>query len=194
MVCGSSTVNYGMWSTTTSSKNSASLNVGIASFALNATTNCAGFFALADYGTSAPTFSSAALIADNGSTSSDIFVARDNGTATFTIADGGVVTSTGSRVLKIRTVTAAGSVTVSATSDYVVEIKKTTGAATTVNLPSLPATGLKFIIKDGKFDAATNNITITPASGNIDNAATYVLNKNGQSATIIYNGTQWIIL
>ena len=84
--------------------------------------------------------------------------------------------------------------TVSATTDYVIEVNKSSGVATAVNLPASPATGLTFVIKDGKFDAATNNITLTPAAGNIDNAATFVMNKNGQSATIVYNGTQWLIL
>lgn len=190
----SSTANYAAWNTATSSGNSAALNVGVASFALNATTNCAGLFALADYGTSAPTFANCALIADNGSTTGDIFIARDNGTSVFKIADGGVLTASAAQVNKIRTVTSAGAVTVSATTDYIIEINKSSGAATTVNLPSSPATGLTFIIKDGKFDAATNNITLTPASGNIDNAASYIMNRNGQSATIAYNGTQWIIL
>ena len=39
-----------------------------------------------------PTFASAALMCDNGSQTSDIFVARDNGTAVFSIVDGGNTT------------------------------------------------------------------------------------------------------
>lgn len=92
----------------------------------------------------------------------------------------------------IRVVTAAGAVTVSATTDYIVVVNKTVGAATAVNLPA-GVTGQEFVIKDGKLDAATNNITLTPAAGNIDGAATYVMNVNGQSVTIVYNGTQWNI-
>ncbi len=41
---------------------------------------------------------SAALIVDNGATVQPIFLARDNGTTVFTIADGGTVTATGSLV------------------------------------------------------------------------------------------------
>lgn len=191
---GSSVANYGMWGSATSDTNTPALNVGVTGFALSATTNCAGFFALADYGSSAPTFSNCALIADNGGTTGDIFIARDNGTAKVTISDGGVMTHTAAKIDAIRTVTAAGAVTVSAITDYVVEVNKTSGAATAVNLPASPATGLTFIIKDGKFDAATNNITITPAAGNIDGAATYVMNVNGQAVKIIYNGTQWLVI
>lgn len=102
---------------------------------------------------------------------------------------GGLALSAGI-VYATRVVTASGAVTVT-TSDYYISINKTVGAATTVNLPSSPVTGQTFIIKDGKFDAATNNITLTPAAGNIDNASTYIMNINGQSATVIYNGTQW---
>lgn len=194
MAGSSSTANYAGWFTATVSTNTPALNVGTASFALSATTNCAGFFALADYGTSAPTFSNAALIADNGSTTGDIFIARDNGTSVFKIADGGVATHSAAKVDAVRVVTAAGAVTVSATTDYIVVVNKSSGAATTVNLPSSPATGLTFIIKDGKGDAATNNITLTPAAGNIDGAATSVISTNYQSKRVVYNGTQWNVI
>lgn len=62
-----------------------------------------GFFGLV---TSQPTYATAALMCDNGSTTSDIFVARDNGTAVFTIADNGASTfavgSASSVIVKIR--------------------------------------------------------------------------------------------
>jgi hypothetical protein len=121
------------------------------------------------------------------------------GTAqTFTAAQtfAGTLISAAGQIVKTRVVTAAGAVTV-ATTDYVIIVNKTTGAATTVNLPASPATGLTFVIKDGKADAATNNITITPAAGNIvgsSSSTTYVMNSNGQSAKIVYDGTQWNVI
>lgn len=96
------------------------------------------------------------------------------------------------QIVKVRVVTAAGSVTV-ATNDYVVEVNKTAGAATTVNLPA-GVTGTTYRIKDGKGDAGTNNITVTPAAGNIDGAATKVINTNFGSIDVVYDGTQWIVL
>lgn len=90
----------------------------------------------------------------------------------------------------LRVVTAAGAVTL-ALGDSVVIVNKTAGAATVVNLPATPIVGKPYTIKDGKGDALTNNITITPAAGTIDGAATLVLNLNYQSAQIVYNGTQW---
>lgn len=102
------------------------------------------------------------------------------------------VTFTGGTVQTVRTVTAAGAASVTA-SDWVVIINKTSGAATTVNLPASPVTGQRFVIKDGKGDAATNNITITPAAGTIDGAATYVLRVGYGAVNIIYNGSEWSV-
>lgn len=92
-----------------------------------------------------------------------------------------------------RVVTAAGAVTIVASDDLVV-INKTVGAATTVNLPSSPTAGDKYTIKDGKGDAATNNITIFPASGTIDGASTFVIGSNYGAAVFQYNGVEWSVL
>lgn len=75
-------------------KNSAK-NIGVAGSAINTGTSpvhVGGWFSLNQ--TTVPTVS-AALIADNGSQTAAIFLARDNGSTVFTIADGGNVTSTG---------------------------------------------------------------------------------------------------
>jgi hypothetical protein len=89
--------------------------------------------------------------------------------------------------------TSVGSYTVSATDEYVI-INKTAGAATGVTLPSSPATGRMITIKDGKGDAATNNITVTPAAGTIDGAASLVMDQPYEAYSLIYNGTQWNIV
>lgn len=123
-------------------------------------------------------------------------ILQGNGTAmsAITVSSGlsfsaGALTAPGN-FSSVRVVTAAGAVTVTST-DSTVVINKTSGAATTANLPSSPATGLRITIKDGKCDSATNNITITPAAGNIDGASTLVMAANCASSTLIYNGTQW---
>lgn len=102
----------------------------------------------------------------------------------------GITTTGGGIVRFVRVVTGAGTVT-AATSDDIIIINKASGAATTVNLFATPATGTCLTIKDGKGDAATNNITITPAAGNIDGAGTFVMTQSYQSASFVYNGTQW---
>lgn len=103
--------------------------------------------------------------------------------------DGSGTTTTTGRLKGTRVVTAAGAVTVTATDETVI-VNKTVGAATTVNLPA-GVTGRTYTIKDGKGDANVNNITITPAAGNIDGAATLVINTARGRATIQYNGTEW---
>lgn len=96
-------------------------------------------------------------------------------------------------IQNVRVVTAAGGVNMTG-ADYCVVVNKTVAAATTVTLPTTPAKGQMHIIKDGRGDANTNNITIVPAAGNIDGASNFVMNTNYASKTVIYNGTQWNIL
>ncbi len=70
----------------------ANINVGVFGNAHTSTgKKVGGYFQL---GTTVPTLTDAALICDNTTATSDIFVARDNGTAVLTVSDGGAVTST----------------------------------------------------------------------------------------------------
>jgi hypothetical protein len=112
------------------------------------------------------------------------------------IANGGGSISISSVPLStrnIRVVTAAGAVTCTSTDDVIV-VNKTVGAATTVNLVATPATGLTVTVKDGKGDSTTNNIYLVPASGTIDGAASVTLNVNYGSVTAIYDGSQWRVI
>lgn len=84
---GSSSLNIAGLNTAFFTTNSPAINVGSASLALNATVNVGGFFGLM---ATAPTLTSAALIADNGATSSPPFLARVNGTAKFEIDANGL--------------------------------------------------------------------------------------------------------
>lgn len=103
----------------------------------------------------------------------------------------GTTTIGAGQIIGTRVVIAAGVVTVTA-ADYMVIVNKTSGAATTLNLPA-GVLNTVFIIKDGKGDAGANNITVTPAAGNIDGASTYVMNTNYAAIGLVYNGTQWNI-
>lgn len=105
----------------------------------------------------------------------------------------GILTTKSGIIRNVRFITAAGAVTVATTDDIII-IDKTVGAATTVNLVSAPTKGTTFVIKDGKGDAAVNNITITPAAGTIDGAATFVINVNYGSVTVVASGNEWSIL
>ena len=99
--------------------------------------------------------------------------------------------NSGQRV-KTRIHTIAPAVTV-AVDDYIVIVNKSVGAATPVNLPA-GVTGTTYIIKDGKGDAAANNITITPAAGTIDGAANFPINTNYKAVTLVYNGNEWSVI
>ena len=76
-------------------------------------------------------------------------------------------------------ITASGTIEVAA-SEAGVAINKTTGSATTVQLPAAAArNGLPCIVKDMKGDANTNNITVEPnGSDTIDGASADVINVN----------------
>lgn len=81
------------------------------------------------------------------------------------------------------------------TFDEVVVVKKTTGAATTINIPAAASSERPpLTIIDGKGDANTNNITITPASGTINGAASLVLKDNYGAVTLMDNGSEWVVL
>lgn len=109
-----------------------------------------------------------------------------------TLSATGIATFTGGLRWGVRVVIAAGAVTVT-NADVVVVVNKTSGAATVVNLPAGVANQM-FTIKDGKGDAGTNNITITPAAGLIDGAATFVMNANYESTTLIYDSASWRVI
>lgn len=99
----------------------------------------------------------------------------------------GVLNTVSGRVVKI---TAPGAYPYTTlTTDYVVIVD--TSSARTINLVASPATGTTYRIKDNTGSAAANNITITPAAGNIDGSASYVINNNYGAIDLVYNGTQW---
>jgi len=89
-----------------------------------------------------------------------------------------------------RVVTASGAVTM-AVADYNVCVNKGTPAATTVNLPASPTTGQAYTIGDCAGNAATYNITVTPAAGNIDGSSTFPISSNWGVWDGYYDGTQW---
>lgn len=86
--------------------------------------------------------------------------------------------------------TSAGDYDVLST-DCVVVINKGTGAATTVTLPASPSAGRVLVVKDGKGDAASNNITVSGNGKNIDGAASVTIGTNYDVRRLVYNGTQW---
>jgi hypothetical protein len=130
------------------------------------------------------------VVAD--STTDTLTLVAGNGIGITTDATTDSITIKASRSVRIVTAAGAATLTTADRENYVV-INKTVGQATTVNLPSSPVAGDTYTVKDGKGDAETNNITLTPASGTIDGAASYVMNKPYQSISFFYSGTEWCI-
>lgn len=95
---------------------------------------------------------------------------------------------------RVTRVLTAGSTDAMTAGDEVLVVKKTVGGATAVTLPASPATGRIVTIVDGKGDANTNNITVSPASGTINGAATKVINSSYGVLKFLYNGTEWNLL
>jgi len=87
-------------------------------------------------------------------------------------------------------------VTVSASADYTIVTNLTTPGAVAVNLPA-GVNGQVFIIVDGKGDAGTNAVTITPnGAETINGAASLVMSQNRQTYVLQYSttGTNWNVL
>jgi hypothetical protein len=110
----------------------------------------------------------------------------------------GTSTWNGSLFVPIRVVTAAGPVTVSPITDYLIVIDKTTPAPTAVTYGCTP--GLTLLVKDGAGNDATNAITLAPSSGTIDGAASFVMNAStagappyeARAVTCDANGNSWV--
>lgn len=130
---------------------------------------------------------------NTGTSGATIPLLNGNNTESGNNVHTGAETFNGTIRVASRTITASGAVTVSGTADYFICVNKGTGAATAVNLPGSPATGLTYLIKDCKGDASTNNITVTPAAGNIDGSGTYVISNNYGSVSVTYNGASWSV-
>jgi hypothetical protein len=68
------------------------------------------------------------------------------------------------------------------------------GVAHALTLFANPNAGDTIVVRDVSGNASTNNITITPASGNIDGAANFIVKVNKAVVTLVYSGTEWNVL
>lgn len=54
---------------------------------------------------------------------------------------------------------------------------------------------MEIVVKDGKGDANTNNITVnTSSSQTIDGAASVIINTSYGRTRLYFNGTQWNVI
>lgn len=75
-----------------------------------------------------------------------------------------------------------------ATQDTCLMVDTSAMAVTVTILTPGSGTGNTYIVKDYLGNAATNNITVAPSAGQIDNAGTHVINQNFGSATFVHSG------
>ena len=130
-------------------------------------------------------------------TNNSLSIAAGSGiTVTPTTATGATtitISSSGTAIADIRTAVATP-ITVVAATDNIIDVAVPGPVAVAVTLPA-GVLGQSFTIKDGLGLAApATPITITPTAGTIDGAATAVINAPYGSLTLVYNGTQWLIL
>ena len=91
----------------------------------------------------------------------------------------------------------AASYTVAAASkaNHVIVAYTDTGAAGITLATVLAVDGRLVTIKDGDLNAGSNNITIgTEGAETIDEAATYAMDANGESVTLLSDGTNWFVM
>ena len=102
------------------------------------------------------------------------------------------ISATGPDILTVR-IAVATPVAVVVT-DEVVSIEVPGLVAVAVTLPA-GVTGQVFYLKDGLGLAApATPVTITPAAGTIDGAATATINAPYGALTLVYSGVEWKIL
>lgn len=76
--------------------------------------------------------------------------------------------------------------------DYLLAVNL--AAPSSIVLPIGAPIGTVFIVKDTSGDASTNNITITAPGSTIDGAATYVINIDYASVTLVQTSTEWSVV
>lgn len=119
---------------------------------------------------------------------SGIVVTPTTGTGANTIT----ISSTGPDILNV-TIAVATPVAVTST-DEVISVEVPGPVAVAVTLPA-GVLGQVFYVKDGLGLAApATPITITPAAGTIDGAATATIDAPYGALTLVYSGVEWKIL
>ncbi len=64
---------------------------------------------------------------------------------------------------------------------------------TTITLPA-GTLGKVFVVKDSVGDAETNPITITTTGSTIDGSASYIIDIDWASISLVYNGIEWNVV
>jgi hypothetical protein len=182
-------ISAGVTGSAVTDKNSAT-NIGMLGFGLNGGTTpvqIGGAFLLRS--TNA-TYASAALLADNGSQTDPIFLARDNGTAVLTIADGGTVTATGIIATTTKTPAALGA---AATTFAVTgNVQKVTGNGGGNTIATITGGVSGMVLTLIFVDALVTITDDATAAANTVNLSGAFTSTAADSLTLVHDGTSWI--
>lgn len=76
-----------------------------------------------------------------------------------------------------------------------IEIEDTSSArAVEIPDPAEAGTGAEVLVKDASGGAETNNITVSPVSGEIDGGASYVIDEDFGYVRLRSNGVTWRVI
>jgi hypothetical protein len=118
-----------------------------------------------------------------------ITVTPSSGTGANTVT----IAATGTSSYAIR-IAIATPITVNGTTDDVISVQVPGPVAVAVTLPA-GVLGAAFTIKDGLgLASVATPITISPAAGTIDGAATATISAPYGALTFIYDGVEWLII
>lgn len=135
--------------------------------------------------------SSGPYISMNAATSNNGITFYGGSATKFFFRGDGQLTTTGGKIRKVR-IALTTPVTLAVTDDIVITKLTTPGPVAVAGFAS-PANGTEIVIQDGTGDANTNNITFTPAAGNVNGAASKAFNTAYGRWTLTYETTtpQW---
>lgn len=86
-------------------------------------------------------------------------------------------------------------ITVNSTDDCVILSDLAVAGAVSVVLPSAASVAERwFAVIDAKGDASTNNITITTGAGNINGAASFVIDRDRRGVVIVCDGSNYFVV
>lgn len=175
---GGGVLNVGMMGKAATATNSGT-NIGIIGDGSNTGSSpiqIGGYFTL---GVTAPTYTSAALEADNATTTSNIFTARDNGTNVFEIQDNG-------KVVLASTQTTTGTTGAQTINKATGSVNFAAAAQTLVVTNSFATTSSNIFVQVEGTDATATSARITKASGSF----TITLNAAATAETRV---SFWVI-
>lgn len=65
---------------------------------------------------------------------------------------------------------------------------------TTINLPSIPQTGMRFVVKDGSGNSGSNPIVVDGNGNTVDSQESYIISNNYDFVGVLFDGFEWKVI